>query len=469
MQKLANIRHDSVIKCSDAKLGSRIPGPMQSNTCGARVIALTIQGVRPPSERYSRVHPLTQPLSIAARALPRRVLTVSLAWLICLWLAAPHARAEDGHELWLRYHALPQPWVERYRAVARELVMARSPADTAQAELARGLAGLLGAAPTISDRITQDGAILIGTPQSSASIATLNLGLEGLGSEGFVIRSLTISGHRATVIAANTSAGVIFGVFHFLRLLQTLQAVESLALVSVPQLRYRVLDHWDNLDGTVERGYAGASIWDWHKLPGYLAPRYLEYARACASIGINGTVVNNVNADPLILTPAYLEKLAALAGVLRPLRNQSLYCRAIRGADRTRRVEDRGPTRSCGAHVVAAQGRGDLSLDSRFRRIPRQGQFRRPAGSSGLRPFARRRRQSVRRGARATRRRGDVARIRLFERSTRGSHQAGFQRIRAARRPVPRQCAAAGQERPHWTFSRASPFIRCSAQCRGHR
>ncbi|MGA2777161.1 MAG: alpha-glucuronidase family glycosyl hydrolase [Steroidobacteraceae bacterium] len=246
------------------------------------------------------------------------MLTASLAWLICLWLAAPDARAEDGHELWLRYHALPQPWVERYRAAARELVMARSLADTAQAELARGLAGLLGAAPTISDRITQDGAILIGTPQSSASIATLNLGLEGLGSEGFVIRSLTISGHRATVIAANTSAGVIFGVFHFLRLLQTLQAVESLALVSVPQLRYRVLDHWDNLDGTVERGYAGASIWDWHKLPGYLAPRYLEYARACASIGINGTVVNNVNADPLILTPAYLEKLAALAGVLRP-------------------------------------------------------------------------------------------------------------------------------------------------------
>jgi alpha-glucuronidase len=79
-----------------------------------------------------------------------------------------------------------------------------------------------------------------------------------------------------------------------------------------------VLDHWDNLDGTVERGYAGASIWRWQSLPEHLDPRYLEYARACASIGINGAVLNNVNASAQILTRAYLEKVAAIAGVLRP-------------------------------------------------------------------------------------------------------------------------------------------------------
>ena len=78
------------------------------------------------------------------------------------------------------------------------------------------------------------------------------------------------------------------------------------------------MNHWDNLDGTVERGYAGASIWKWQKLPDYLAPRYLDYARACASIGINGTVVTNVNANAISLTRAYLEKAAALAGVFRP-------------------------------------------------------------------------------------------------------------------------------------------------------
>ena len=85
-----------------------------------------------------------------------------------------------------------------------------------------------------------------------------------------------------------------------------------------PAAPVRILNHWDNLDGTVERGYAGSSLWDWHKLPDSLDPRYTDYARANASLGINGTVLNNVNSNALSLTPMYLEKTAALAGVLRP-------------------------------------------------------------------------------------------------------------------------------------------------------
>src|SRR4030095_1186404 len=90
-----------------------------------------------------------------------------------------------------------------------------------------------------------------------------------------------------------------------------------LATASRPRTKVRVLDHWDNLDRTVERGYAGFSLWDWHKLPGYLDPRYTDYARANASIGINGTVLTNVNANALILTPDYLKKVAALADLFR--------------------------------------------------------------------------------------------------------------------------------------------------------
>jgi len=243
---------------------------------------------------------------------------------MCLWIAAlmlcgsPLAHSEDGYDLWLRYPLVEAPWLDRYRAATRELVPPLDGADAAQTELTRAIAGLLGAIPRIATRVTQDGAIVFGTPASSAAIAKLHLDLEGLGAEGYVLRSGNIDGHRATVIAANTHAGVIYGIFHFLRLLQTRQSVDHLALRSWPALRHRVLDHWDNLDGTVERGYAGASIWDWHKLPGYSAPRYLDYARACASIGINGTVVTNVNADALSLTPMYLEKAAALADAFRP-------------------------------------------------------------------------------------------------------------------------------------------------------
>ena len=74
-----------------------------------------------------------------------------------------------------------------------------------------------------------------------------------------------------------------------------------------------MLNHWDNLDGTIERGYAGNSIWKWDELPGTISPRYAEYARANASIGINATVLNNVNASPKMLEPENLAKVKAIA------------------------------------------------------------------------------------------------------------------------------------------------------------
>ncbi|HEX3913314.1 MAG TPA: alpha-glucuronidase family glycosyl hydrolase [Steroidobacteraceae bacterium] len=232
-------------------------------------------------------------------------------------LSAGFARAEDGHELWLRYRPVEAPWAARYRAIAGELLAPES-AQAARAELELALRGLLGAAPPRVRRVDRDGALLLGTPQSSPAIAGLHLDLGALGPEGYVIRSVRIAGHRATVIGANTDTGVLYGTFQLLRLMQTRHPLEKIALQESPRMAHRVLDHWDNLDGTVERGYAGASIWDWQKLPGYSAPRYTDYARACASIGINGAVLNNVNADALSLTPSYLRKAAALARVLRP-------------------------------------------------------------------------------------------------------------------------------------------------------
>ena len=83
-------------------------------------------------------------------------------------------------------------------------------------------------------------------------------------------------------------------------------------------MQVRMLNHWDNLDRTVERGYAGFSIWNWHQLPDYIDPRYVDYARANASIGINGTSITNVNANALVLRPDYLQKVKALADVFRP-------------------------------------------------------------------------------------------------------------------------------------------------------
>ena len=240
-----------------------------------------------------------------------------LAWLCLGALSATSAVAEDGYDLWLRYRAVEAPWAARYRAFITELVVPAG-SDPARDEFNRATRGLLGFSPPTATQVSRDGAVVLGTPDSSPSIAELHLDLHALGREGYVIRSVSVHGHRASVIAANSAAGVLYGTFHFLRLLQTRQSLDHLAIQESPRVERRILDHWDNLDGTVERGYAGASIWDWQKLPDYLDPRYGDYARACASIGINGTVLNNVNADALSLTPRYLEKAAALARVFRP-------------------------------------------------------------------------------------------------------------------------------------------------------
>jgi alpha-glucuronidase len=238
------------------------------------------------------------------------------AWL-CLLICAGSAHAEDGYDLWLRYRPVEAPWAARYRSFATEVV-ADPGAQFAAQELLRGMAGLLSVTPSEASRVTRNGAIVLRTPGSRANLGVPPADLKGLGNEGYLIRSIEVNGHRATLIAANSNIGVLYGAFGFLRLVQTRQRLQALNLRELPRIPHRILNHWDNLDGTIERGYAGASIWDWQTLPGRLEPRYADYARACASIGINGAVLNNVNADALSLTPQYLEKAAALARVFRP-------------------------------------------------------------------------------------------------------------------------------------------------------
>ncbi|WP_294395505.1 alpha-glucuronidase family glycosyl hydrolase [uncultured Sphingomonas sp.] len=229
-------------------------------------------------------------------------------------LGASAVRADDGYRLWLRYDPLPAPLRGGAQAALGGGVLAdRTDLTLARAaeELERGLAGLLGG------QRTSGGAILVGTP-ADPRVGALALPLGKLGNEGYLIRTVRIDGKAVTVVAANAPAGALYGSFALLRLVQTGAALDRIDLSSAPGLKLRVLNQWDNLDGHVERGYAGNSIWDWWKLPAYTDPRYTDYARANASIGINGTVLNNVNANALSLTAPYIAKAAALADLFRP-------------------------------------------------------------------------------------------------------------------------------------------------------
>lgn len=159
--------------------------------------------------------------------------------------------------------------------------------------------------------------LCVGTSnQKDLSVYFKNEELIALGNDGYIIR--TVDGNNIIIIA-NTDLGALYGTYHYLRFLQTNNTAKSnFDIVEIPSYQRRILNHWDNLDGTVERGYAGHSLWQWEELPEKISPRYVEYAKANASIGINGTVLNNVNAKPDILKPEYLEKVKALANIFRP-------------------------------------------------------------------------------------------------------------------------------------------------------
>lgn len=149
-----------------------------------------------------------------------------------------------------------------------------------------------------------------GTPEVNAEIVvdtTLDLK-----HDGFMIKD-TPDGRK---VMAKTDIGAMYGTYALQRLERTGKAEGELDIREEPSYERRILNHWDNLDNTVERGYAGWSIWHW----GEPVPVELikEYARLNASVGINGSVLNNVNATPEMLRRDYLERVAEIADIMRP-------------------------------------------------------------------------------------------------------------------------------------------------------
>ena len=219
-------------------------------------------------------------------------------------VGAVTALAEDGYRLWLRYDQIAD-W-NRREAVADAIrsVVIQTPTGaesdiirSARSELARGLDGLTG----------RDVELFVVAGDAS----------DEFGRDGYALTRVTVDDRSAIRIAANSDAGALYGAFGLLRLIKTGESLEELDVVSAPKIERRLMNHWDNLNRFVERGYAGFSLWEWPYLPEIRSPRYTDYARALASVGLNGTVINNVNANALILTPTYLEKVATLADVFR--------------------------------------------------------------------------------------------------------------------------------------------------------
>lgn len=247
----------------------------------------------------------------------KRTLPLILFFIFLFLSLVFFAQAEDGYRLWLRYDKIKNTaLLQQYRNQINAVYFQEASPTLAAAkkELLTGLGGLLDKQIADAKSITANTIVVFKKPKTKSADITINY--DELGTEGFSIFSQP-NKQKSIILTANTDVGILYGVFYLLRLLQTNQPIPN-KLVSVPKIQNRILNHWDNLNRTVERGYAGISIWNWHTLPDYIDQRYIDYARANASLGINGTILTNVNANALILTPAYLQKVKALADVFRP-------------------------------------------------------------------------------------------------------------------------------------------------------
>ncbi|NLO72130.1 MAG: alpha-glucuronidase [Porphyromonadaceae bacterium] len=225
-------------------------------------------------------------------------------------------KAEDGHQLWLRFDKIQNTEnffsgiISSNEFVANEFQQSWKKMSGFNLHKKNKLSDNVLVIGTIKDRLIKS--------------LGLEKALKPLGKEGYLIKTIRKKNQNYTVVAGNSAAGELYGMYHLLRLLQTNEFSYNLNISELPTYAHRLLNHWDNLDRTVERGYAGYSIWKWDELPATVSPLYQEYARANASIGINGTVLNNVNASPLILTKEYLEKVRVIAAELRPF-NLKVY------------------------------------------------------------------------------------------------------------------------------------------------
>ena len=234
-------------------------------------------------------------------------LAVIMAAAIAIVCAPASSRAEDGYDLWLRHAPLEGEARQRLDAFnphVSELgpVSDRAGVTVARAELERGLTGLLGRPPVTGG----SNAIRLDCAGRDADSEAYRIGLQPMRKGD------------AVTISAQGPRGCLYGVYALLRELSFGVDPRSIDIASAPAMPLRMLNHWDNPDGHVERGYAGRSIFDWWHLPERLDARMVDYARANASIGINGVVVNNVNARAFMLKPRYIAKYRRLADAWRP-------------------------------------------------------------------------------------------------------------------------------------------------------
>ncbi|NLK22076.1 MAG: alpha-glucuronidase [Epulopiscium sp.] len=227
------------------------------------------------------------------------------------------------YNCWLRYNKITnQRLVNTYEKYAKYLWIEGSSEILTSAvdELKRGILGLLEVKMDIEKEPPLEGLILgnFDTIERIFKVQFSKEEKESLGEEGFLIRKILKDEKDLIIISSNNDKGILHGVFHFLRHLSLERDINNIDIKETPQNPLRFLNEWDNMDGSIERGYAGESIFFKNNEIGHDLKRVKDYARLLASIGINSIVINNVNVRgeaPKLITSKFLPKVSKIANI----------------------------------------------------------------------------------------------------------------------------------------------------------
>jgi alpha-glucuronidase len=236
-----------------------------------------------------------------------------------LALGGTCARAETGAEAWLRYAPLDKSAAQKYAALpASVAVLGDSPLlDSAKGELIRGVRGMLARTLREEKTLASGNSIVLARLSVLRADSPKIFEQADLSEDGFLLANEKIHGIDCLVVTGATDRGILYGVFALLNKIARGESVSALNETQQPYAPIRWADQWDNLDGRIERGYAGPSIFFENGKVRADLTRASEYARLLASIGINGCAINNVNANPRVLEDDFLPQLARVADVFR--------------------------------------------------------------------------------------------------------------------------------------------------------
>jgi alpha-glucuronidase len=244
---------------------------------------------------------------------------IPLGLLLISVFAPAIVHAESSEAAWLRYTPLSADAAKQFASLPRSVTVLGNSAilDNAQRELSRGISGMLGRRLEPRNSVPGAGTILLGSADSIRG-ALPTLQIPDVDGDGFWLGIRKIHAHDIIIVSGGSDRGVLYGVFALLNRIALGQPLTSVGDLQQPYASIRWINQWDNLDGGIERGYGGTSIFFEDGAVRTDLTRAAEYARLLASIGINGCNLNNVNADPRIFDDKFLPQLARVADVFRP-------------------------------------------------------------------------------------------------------------------------------------------------------